>query len=137
MAAIPDSAREILESGKLGHLVTINKDGTPQVSGVWVGIEDGEIVMGHTGDAQKVKNIRRDGRVALSIEGTRMYGEALEYLVVHGSARVTEGGAPELLKRLAVQYTGHEIEYSAPNGGYVTRITPERFGGTGPWAGNV
>jgi PPOX class probable F420-dependent enzyme len=138
MAAIPESARAIIESGKLGHLVTLNRDGSPQVSGVWVGIEDGEIVAAHTGPAQKVRNIRRDGRVALSVEGSVLYGEALEYLVVYGRARVIEGGARDLLKRLAVQYLGREVDYGEmPGDGYVTRITPERFSGTGPWAGNV
>jgi PPOX class probable F420-dependent enzyme len=138
LAAIPESAREVIESGKLGHLVTTNKDGSPQVSGVWVGIEDGEIVAAHTGVAQKVRNIRRDRRVALSIEGTRLHGEALEYLVVYGRARVTEGGATELLRRLAVQYLGREVDYGEMSGdGFITRITPERFSGTGPWAGNV
>jgi hypothetical protein len=59
-----------------------------------------------------------------------------EYLVVDGSARVTEGGAPELLQRLAHVYLGPEVKFPAmpdPPPGFVTRITPESIGGIGPW----
>jgi PPOX class probable F420-dependent enzyme len=69
MTDLPDQARELIESAALAHLVTLNADGSPQVSVIWIGLEDGEIVSGHLGDYQKVRNIRRDPRVALTIEG--------------------------------------------------------------------
>ena len=57
-----------LNSGRLAHLVTLNSDGSPQVSIVWVGLDGDEIVSGHLGAWLKVKNVRRDPRVALSME---------------------------------------------------------------------
>ena len=60
-----------------------------------------------------------------------------EYLVVYGRARVTEGGAPELLQRLAHVYLGSDVVFPPmpdPPPGYVTRIAVERIGGVGPWA---
>jgi Pyridoxamine 5'-phosphate oxidase len=69
VAAIPDSARVVLEGPGLAHLVTIGAGGAPQVSCVWVGIEDGEIVFASLGPRRKLDNIRADPRVALSIEG--------------------------------------------------------------------
>jgi hypothetical protein len=60
------------------------------------------------------------------------------YLVVHGRARITAGGAPELLQELAQTYLGPGTRFppmADPPPGRVTRITPERFGGVGPWAG--
>lgn len=137
MAVIPESARAIIESGKLAHVVTTNKDGSPQVSCVWVGLDGDEIVMAHLGEALKVKNMRRNQRVALSIEGDKFHDATQEYLVVYGTARITEGGAADLLRRLGLQYTGKEFEMDFPGGGLITHITPERFSGTGPWAGNV
>jgi PPOX class probable F420-dependent enzyme len=135
---IPDSARAVLEGPGLAHLVTLNPDGSPQVSLVWVGLEGGEIVAGHLPEHRKVRNIRRDPRVALTIEsGTRNAMGLDEYLVVHGRARITEGGAPELLQRLARVYLGPEVRFPPmddPPAGYVTRITVERLGGVGPWA---
>jgi PPOX class probable F420-dependent enzyme len=135
---LPESARELIESGALGHLVTLGADGAPQVTCVWVGVEDGELVSGHLGRWQKVKNIERDPRVVVTFEGTRMHPPGLkEYLVVHGRARITEGGAPELLQRLARVHLGPDVTFPPmpdPPPGYVTRITPERIGGVGPWA---
>jgi PPOX class probable F420-dependent enzyme len=134
---LPESARAIVESGQLAHVVTLNADGSPQVTCVWVGIEDGEIVSGHLGAYAKVRNVQRDPRVALSIEGTVVQPPGLkQYLVVHGRARVTEGGAPELLQRLAHVYLGPDVTFPPmenPPPGYVLRITPERLGGVGPW----
>ena len=68
MTSLPDSARAVLESPALAHLVTLNPDGSPQVSVVWVGLGGDEIVAGHLPEHRKVRNIRIDGRVALSIE---------------------------------------------------------------------
>jgi len=62
-----DIVRQALTSGHLAHLVTLNKDGSPQVSIVWVGLDGDDIVCGHIRLHQKVQNIQRDARVALSI----------------------------------------------------------------------
>ena len=138
MAAIPDSARVVLEGPGLAHLVTIGAGGAPQVSCVWVGIEDGEIVFASLGPRRKLDNIRADPRVALSIEGHAHNQLGLrDYLVVHGTARITEGGGPELLQRLAHTYLGPDVTFPPmedPPPGVVVRIAPERFGGSGPWA---
>jgi PPOX class probable F420-dependent enzyme len=135
---LPESARELIESGALGHLVTLNPDGSPQVTCVWIGIEDGELVSGHLRRWQKVRNVERDPRVAVSFEGTRIHPPGLkEQLVVHGRARITEGGAPELLQRLAHVHLGADVVFPPmpdPPPGFVTRIAVERIGGVGPWA---
>jgi PPOX class probable F420-dependent enzyme len=138
MAELHQKARELLESGRLAHMVTLNPDGSPQVSVVWVGMDGDEIVSGHLPRNQKVKNVERDGRIAISIE-TDHVGDMglLEYLVVRGTARVQEGGAAELLQRLAHLYMGPGVKFPPtddPPPGYVIRTTIERVGGVGPWA---
>ena len=71
--SLPDSARAMIESGRLAHLVTLNRDGSPQVSCVWVGLDGDEIVSAHLCATQKkLRNVRRDPRVSLSIEGTEI-----------------------------------------------------------------
>ena len=133
MSVIPDSARAVLESDALAHLVTLSPDGSPQVSIVWVGLEGDEIVSGHLREQQKLRNIRRDPRVALSLETGRTNSIGLrEYLVVHGRATIQEGGAPELLQRLAHTYIGPDVTFPPmpdPPPGYCLRITR----GTGGW----
>lgn len=136
---IPTSVAELLATSPLGHLVTVNADGSPQVSVVWVGIEDDELVVASIGARQKLANVRRDPRVAVSFEGSRSNEIGLrEYLVVHGRGRVTDGGAPETLQRLAHGYLGPDVLFPPmpdPPPGYVLRIAPERYGGVGPWVG--
>jgi PPOX class probable F420-dependent enzyme len=139
VSTIPASARAVLESAALAHLVTLEPDGRPQVTIVWVGLDGDEIVMAHIPEHRKVHNIRRDGRVALSLETENQNAMGLtEYLVINGTARVTEGGAAELLQRLAHTYLGPDVVFppgaeNAPPG-FVTRITVDRIGGVGPWA---
>ena len=135
---LPDSARELIESGALAHLVTLNEDGSPQVTCVWVGIDGDELVSAHlAAGQQKLRNVRRDPRVALSLEGTGIQPPGLkEYLVVHGRARLVEGGAPELLQRLAHVYLGPDVKFPPmddPPPGYVMHIAVERVGGVGAW----
>ena len=62
------TTRAAVDSGRLVHLVTINPDGTPQVTCVYAGWDGDEIVTGHLADHVKLRNIRRDPRVTLSIE---------------------------------------------------------------------
>jgi PPOX class probable F420-dependent enzyme len=139
MVALPESARSVLESAALGHLVTLEPDGRPQVSLVWVGLDGDEVVAAHLPEHRKIRNMRREPRVALSIEaGTRNRMGLDEYVVIHGRARVTEGGAPELLQELARVYLGPDVKFPPmdhPPPGYITHISVERVGGVGPWAG--
>ncbi len=138
MAGLPEAARELIESGALGHLVTLSPDGSPQVTCIWVGLDGDELVSGHLAASQrKLENVRRDPRVTLSFEGTRVHPPGLkEYLVVHGRARIEEGGAPELLQRLAHVYLGPDVKFPPmddPPPGFTMRVTVERVGGVGPW----
>ncbi len=138
MSVLTDPVRTALQGGHLAHLVTLEPDGSPQLSIVWVGVEGEEIVSGHLGGRRKLTNVQRDPRVALSMEtGGRDPSGLDHYLVVHGRARVTEGGAPELLQRLAHVYLGPGVRFppmADPPPGYVLRIVPERVGGVGPWS---
>jgi PPOX class probable F420-dependent enzyme len=138
MARIPDTVRAVLEGSALAHLVTLEPDGRPQVSIVWVGVDGDELVAAHLPEHRKIRNIRRDPRVALSVEaGTRNDIGLDEYIVIHGSARITEGGAAALLQQLARVYLGPDIKFPPmddPPAGFITHITVERVGGVGPWA---
>ena len=136
---LPETARRLIESGGLAHLVTLNPDGSPQVTCIWVGLDGDDLVSGHLRpDQRKLTNVARDPRVAISIEGTEIQPPGLKhYLVIHGRARLVEGGAPELLQRLAHVYLGPDVRFPPmddPPAGHVMRITIERIGGVGPWA---
>jgi PPOX class probable F420-dependent enzyme len=137
--ALPDSAKELIRAGALGHLVTNSPSGSPQVTCVWVAVEGDDLLTAHLNPRlRKLENVRRDPRVVVSFEGTRIRRPGLrEYVVVHGRATIEEGGAPELLQALARVYLGPDVRFPAmddPPPGVRMRIAVERVGGIGPWA---
>ena len=78
----------------------------------WVGLEDDRIVIATLGDQKKLANVRRDPRVSLSfVTGERNDFGLDEYLVIYGTAEVSEGGAPELLQELAYTYLGPGVKF--------------------------
>ena len=136
MVQLPPSAVELIEAGTNAHLVTLNPDGSPQVSLIWLGVDAGELVAGHLRFHRKLRNVEHDDRVVVSFEGPGRNQLGLsDYLIVHGTARVVEGGARELLAALARRLLGPGVMFppvGAPDG-WVLRITPTRIGGSGPW----
>ena len=135
--AIPGSARALIETAPLAHVVSINPDGSPQVSCVWIGADDEGLFFASLLEHQKIRNFRRDNHVVVSLESpTRADWGAQECLVIYGTAEVCEGGAPEKLQQLAHTYIGPNAVFPNmvdPPGGFVVRITPERVRGVGPW----
>jgi PPOX class probable F420-dependent enzyme len=130
------AALELLGSTAVAIVATLN-DGSPHLSSAWVGLEEGEIVFGTLNDQRKLKNLRRDPRISLTVQSDRVNEWGLrEYLVIDGTARITDGGAAELLQRLAWIYLGPDVVFPAmpdPPPGYVTRVRVERVSGVGSW----
>ena len=137
---IPESVRSFIATGPIAHVVTLAEDGAPHVSLAWVDVEGDEIIIATLFDQRKLRNLRRDPRIALSFTtGARNRMGLDEYLVVNGIARITEGGGPETLSRLAKTYIGPDAVFPPmpnPPPGFVTRITVERVSGVGPWGGS-
>lgn len=137
MDVLSAEARKLLESDAVASVITLKADGSPHISAAWVGLEDDEIVFGTLDDQHKLRNLRRDPRIALMVQGDQVNQWGLrEYLAIEGTARLTDGGAPELLQRLARTYLGPDVVFPAmpnPPPGYVTRVTIERVSGIGPW----
>ena len=130
------AVRSLVEAGPLAHVVTLGADGSPQVSLAWVGTEGDELVIGTLFDQPKLRNLRGDPRIALSfVTGGRNQIGLDNYLVLRGHARVTEGGAAEVLSRLAKTYIGPDVVFPPmpnPPPGFVIRITVDRVSGLGP-----
>ncbi|MGA3255937.1 MAG: PPOX class F420-dependent oxidoreductase [Mycobacterium sp.] len=136
-----DAARDLIGKGADATLVTLNPDGSPQVSVVWVALQstpDGdELVSAHLSEHKKVRNVRNDPRVALTIVSLEKLGLGNRpYLSIYGTARIVEGGAPELLKELNPILGDPDTKFP-PDGappGFLTRIRIDKVGGIGPWA---
>jgi PPOX class probable F420-dependent enzyme len=137
MALHPDLVAAI-DAGVHGHLVTIGRDGRPQVSVIWLGRDGDELVVAHLGAGQKLRNIERDDRVAISIEVPGTTENGLQpWAVFHGTARLTDGGGPELLQELAPRFLGPGVRFAPmddPPPGHVIHVAVDRVTGAGPWA---
>ena len=138
MPSLPPELRELIESGPLTHLSTINADGSPQVSVIWLGVDGDDLVTGHMRREQlKLRNIDRDSRVVLSFDAPREPGVFLAHHAVIRARAAIEGPteeAWELLDRLAKVYIAPDATFPAPRGaGYIVRYTVERISGAGPW----
>jgi PPOX class probable F420-dependent enzyme len=134
---LADSIRDLVASGPLAHLSTVNADGSPQVSVIWIGIDGDDLVSGHMKRYAKLRNIERDPRVVLSFEAPRDPAAFLNpYAVVHARATVEPSDeAWDLLDRLTPVYLGPDQAFPAPKGpGWIIRYRVERVGGVGPWA---
>lgn len=137
MTVLPQELRKLIESGPMAHLTTINADGSPQVTVIWIGLDGEDIVSGHMAWYVKLRNIKRDPRVVLSFAAPRQLEAFLNpYAVVRARATIEEGeGTWDLLNRLIKVYMGPDQEFPGPRAsGYTVRYTVERVGGVGAWA---
>src|ERR1700743_3156896 len=102
MAAIPDEAKHLFENKDFAHVATVNKDGSPQVSAVWVGL-DGDLVTFNTAEGRvKTHNLHRDERVAISIAAQ---DNPYENLIIQGKVvEMTRDGADDDIDALAKRY---------------------------------
>jgi hypothetical protein len=96
-------------------------------------------VSAHLNERVKVRNLRRDPRAVISMESEAVQANGLQqHLIAHCTARITEGGAAELLQELAHVYLGPDVKFPAiddPPPGFILRFTINRVVGVGPWAG--
>jgi PPOX class probable F420-dependent enzyme len=134
------SLRELLATGPLATVVTVDPDGTPHATLAWVGFDGDEIVMCtfFNLNQRKLENMRRDPRVVITAMAKEFPGQGLwPYAVIQGRVdRITEGGALEWMDRLAEHYIGPGQQYPMREvpAGVVVHVSIDRVYGQGPWA---
>jgi len=136
MATLPTELVALVQSGPMAHVTTLNADGSPQVSVVWVGLDGDDLVTGHLHRGAKLRNVERDPRTVISMDAPRTRGVFLNpYAVVHAHATVEPSDeAWDLLDRLAKVYVSPDTTFPAPQRpGFVIRYRVDRIGGVGPW----
>jgi len=132
MAAIPDDAKHLFENQDFAHVATVNPDGSPQVSAVWIGL-DGDLITFNTAEGRvKPNNLRRDPHVAVSIHGQ---DNPYENLIIQGKAvEITEDGADDDIDALAKRYLDAD-SYPFRQPGekrVIVKIQPEKVNHTNP-----
>ena len=126
---LDESQRQFLLDKNFAHLATINADGSPQVSPVWVDYDGTHIIVNSEQSRLKVRNMKRDPRVALSIsDQTNPY----RYIEIRGKVvELTAEGGFESIDALCRKYTGREkYPWNKPTDVRLQiKIAPEKVGG--------
>ncbi len=107
MVNLPDAVRAKLQATNFWHLATINPDGWPQVSTMWVDIEGDDIILNTAIGRRKEKNLRRDPRLTISThdkenayENVEIRGKVVEF--IEGDAAI------DSINKLAKKYIGKD-----------------------------
>jgi len=124
--SIPEQARSLFKNKNFAHLSTLMKDGSPQVSPVWVDIEGDEILVNTAEGRVKQRNVSRDPRVAISVADS-----ANPYTMITVQGRVvkqTAEGAEQHIDQMAKKYLGMDkYPFAAPGEKRILlRIKPEK-----------
>lgn len=101
---IPEKYLDLLQKKAFGHLATLMKDGSPQVTPVWVDYDGKYVRFNSALGRVKDKNVRRDPRVAMSIQDP---DNPYRYLEIRGRVvEITQKGADEHINKLSQKYLG-------------------------------
>ncbi|MFE3601852.1 PPOX class F420-dependent oxidoreductase [Streptomyces sp. NPDC059096] len=130
-AALSDDLKQLLDTPVFVNIATIQPDGSPQVSPVWVKRDGDDVLISTTVDRQKEKNLRRDPRVTVVVQPA---DAPYTYAEIRGTAALTTEGGQELIDELSVKYTGKQYAEFNPSAGedntrVVVRITPRKVVG--------
>jgi PPOX class probable F420-dependent enzyme len=129
--SLNDAVRKLLDEPNHAVLGTINLDGSPQTSVVWVGRDGNDVLISTAAGRRKERNMRRDPRVSLSVWDR---DDPERYAEVRGLAAVTEDVGRGLAVRLAEKYdgpgAGEEFLQLPPEVvRVVIRVTPQHAAG--------
>jgi PPOX class probable F420-dependent enzyme len=136
--SLNEAVRKLLDEPNHAVLGTVNRDGSPQTSVVWVTRDGDDVLISSAAGRRKDRNMRRDPRVSLSVWDA---ADPETYAEIRGLAVVTEDAARELAVQLAEKYdgpgAGEEFLQLPPEVvRVVVRITPQHVAGnaaeTGP-----
>ena len=126
MIELTEKAKKLISEPNLAHLATLMSDGTPQVTPVWVDLEDGRVVVNTATGRVKERNMRRDPRVALSIVSA---SNPFDRVSVRGRVVDIRDGdeATKHIDKLAQKYMGLEIypNHSPDEQRLIVEIEPE------------
>jgi PPOX class probable F420-dependent enzyme len=124
-AALPEPAKQLLNSAEHATIATINPDGQPQLSVVWVTVDGDDVLVSTIKGRRKYANLVRDPRATVLVYPA---ANPYTYVEVRGSVTMTEDGGPELIQTLARKYTGEGFndDEGTDRVRVVVRLTPDK-----------
>jgi len=129
--SLPESVKRVLEDKAYGHVVTFDPSGRPQVTMVWMDVEGNEALFNTVEGRKKPQNLQRDPRIIISVQNRT---EPQSYLVLNGTATVTETGADVHVDKLAKRFLGvDKYPYRQPGEKHlIVRVKVDRIAGLSP-----
>ncbi|HET6636957.1 MAG TPA: PPOX class F420-dependent oxidoreductase [Streptomyces sp.] len=130
-AELSDNLKQLLDSKVFVNVATIQPDGSPQVSPVWVKRDGHDVLISTTVDRRKTLNLKRDPRVTVVVQPA---DAPYTYAEIRGTATLSTEGGQELIDELSRKYTGKDYAEFNPQAGQdaervVVRITPRKVVG--------
>ncbi|MEW1615123.1 MULTISPECIES: PPOX class F420-dependent oxidoreductase [unclassified Streptomyces] len=130
-AALSTELKDLLDSPVFVNIATIQPDGSPQVSPVWVKRDGDDLLVSTTVGRRKETNLRRDPRVTVVVQPA---DNPYTYAEIRGRAELTTEGGQELIDELSLKYSGKPYAEFNPNSAQdaprvVVRITPRKVVG--------
>jgi PPOX class probable F420-dependent enzyme len=103
--ALDDTTRQLVDGKNFATIATLNPDGSPQTSVIWVGLDGDAVVFSSTTGRRKTRNILRDPRVSLTILDAANPYRTVE---IRGTAEVIDDPERTLGRRLSHKYVGQD-----------------------------
>ncbi|MCR6481518.1 PPOX class F420-dependent oxidoreductase [Amycolatopsis sp. OK19-0408] len=98
---LSDDVRALIDGNNFATVATIDPDGAPQTSVIWIGLDGGDLVFSATEDRRKVRNLRRDPRLSVSITDA---ANPYRHTQLRGTATITPDPGKTLPKTLSHKY---------------------------------
>ncbi|MEU3077649.1 PPOX class F420-dependent oxidoreductase [Streptomyces laurentii] len=129
---LSESVRALLDRPVPAVLATVNPDGSPQSSVVWVGRDGDDLLVSTAAGRRKERNLRREPRASLTVYDP---ADPLRYVEIRGLATIREDVGRSLAVGLAEQYEGpgagqEYLDLPAEAVRVVVRISPTKVVGT-------
>jgi PPOX class probable F420-dependent enzyme len=126
-AHLSAAVRALADGPNFAALATINPDGSPQTSVMWVGLDGDDLVFSTVAGRRKVRNMERDPRVSVTIID---HADPYNYAEIQGVATLEPEGGVELDDKLSWKYDGKPASADAPGVvRIVARVTPTKVTG--------
>jgi PPOX class probable F420-dependent enzyme len=122
MAKLTEQQVELLRDKVFGAVATLQEDGTPQVSIVWIDTDGEHVIFNTTNARAKGRHLRRDPRISIAIfDPAAVYS----YFEVEGTAELQVDGADEQISELSRKYTGKD--FHTPKDRVIVKVSPTRI----------
>lgn len=128
ITVLTELAKQIIDDANFATLATLNADGSPQASIMWIARDGNDLLMSTCEGRLKLKNMRRDPRISMTVfDKDQPYAQ----IEVRGSVEIISEGGQELIDKMARKYLGTDFEWDKPGAvRVVLRLKPQTIVGS-------